>query len=182
MIRDLLALRPIWQFTQKTLSYLHSTKIEQMTKTMVILKTGAIFLCCIRCDPIPRQTSVQRLAHTRNVTTCCYLRHVCGDSFHAFRSPRVSGVEMEIYERSLQALLSSAPSLVRSREAHFAYTQIGELPRRLDENQNLIRTLEICVGLSWGTRKVPPKLKMLILTSKLLKEPSNRAIAVFPFF
>ena len=71
MIRDLLALRPISQFTQTTLSYLHSTKIEQMTKTMVILKTGAIFLCCIRCDPIPRQTSVQRLAHTRNVTTCC---------------------------------------------------------------------------------------------------------------
>ena len=72
MICDLLALRPISQITQKTLSYLHSTKIEQMTKTMVIFKTGAIFLCCIRCDPIPRQTSVQRLAHTRNVTTCCY--------------------------------------------------------------------------------------------------------------
>ena len=30
-------------------------------------------------------------------------------------------MEMKIYERSLQALLSSAPSLVRSREAHFAY-------------------------------------------------------------
>ena len=79
MTRDLLALRPISQFTQKTLSYLHSTKIEQMTKTMVIFKTGAIFLCCIRCDPIPRQTSVQRLAHTRNVTTCCCFSNDDGD-------------------------------------------------------------------------------------------------------
>ena len=50
---------------------LHSTKVERMTKTMVIFKRGAIFLCCVRCDPIPPQTSVQRLAHTRNVTTCC---------------------------------------------------------------------------------------------------------------
>ena len=76
MICDLLALRPISHITKKTLPYLHSTKIEQMTKTMVIFKRGAIFLCCIRCDPIPPQTSVQRLAHTRNVTTCCY----CGMS------------------------------------------------------------------------------------------------------
>ena len=36
MICDLLALRPISHITKKTLSYLHSTKIEQMTKTMVI--------------------------------------------------------------------------------------------------------------------------------------------------
>ena len=71
MICDLSALRPISHITQKTFSYLHSTKIEQMTKTMVIFKRGAIFLCCVRCDPIPPQTSVQRLAHTRNVTTCC---------------------------------------------------------------------------------------------------------------
>ena len=54
------------------LSALHKDR-EQMTKTMVIFKRGAIFLCYIRCDPIPPQTSVQRLAHTRNVTTCCYL-------------------------------------------------------------------------------------------------------------
>ena len=73
MICDLLALRPISHITKKTLPYLHSTKIEQMTKTMVIFKRGAIFLCCVRCDPIPPQTSVQRLAHTRNVTTCCCL-------------------------------------------------------------------------------------------------------------
>ena len=71
MICDLLALRPISHITKKNLRYLHSTKIEQMSKTMVIFKRGAIFLCCIRCDPIPPQTSVQRLAHTRNVTTCC---------------------------------------------------------------------------------------------------------------
>ena len=54
------------------LSALHKDR-EQMTKTMVIFKRGAIFLCCVRCDPIPPQTSVQRLAHTRNVTTCCCL-------------------------------------------------------------------------------------------------------------
>ena len=77
MICDLLALRPISHITKKTLSYLHSTKIEQMTKTMVIFKRGAIFLCCIRCDPIPPQTSVQRLAHTRNVTTCCFAELAC---------------------------------------------------------------------------------------------------------
>ena len=75
MICDLLALRPISHITKKTLSYLHSTKIKQMSKTMVI-KRGAIFLCCIRCDPIPPQTSVQRLAHTRNVTTCCLDYHI----------------------------------------------------------------------------------------------------------
>ena len=71
MICDLLALRLISHFVQKTLSFLHSTKIEQITKTMVMFKTGAIFLCCIRYHPIPPQTSVQRLAHTHNVTTCC---------------------------------------------------------------------------------------------------------------
>ena len=52
------------------------TKIEQITKTMVIFKTSAIFLCCIRCDPIPSQTSAQRLAHTCNVTTCCFCSHL----------------------------------------------------------------------------------------------------------
>ena len=35
MICNLLALRPILHITQKTLSYLNSTKIEQMTETMV---------------------------------------------------------------------------------------------------------------------------------------------------
>ena len=41
------------------------------------------------------------------------------------RSPGVSGVEMKIYERSLQALLSSAPrSRVLARLASLA--QIGE--------------------------------------------------------
>ena len=71
MICDLLAMTPISHIVQKTLSFLHSTKIEQITKTMVMFKTGAIFLCCIRYYPIPPQTSVQRLEHTRNVTTCC---------------------------------------------------------------------------------------------------------------
>ena len=59
------------------------------------------------------------------------LRHVCGDSFHALRSPGVSGVEMKIYERWLQALFSSAPrSRVLARLALLA--QIGELARRLN--------------------------------------------------
>ena len=58
------------------------------------------------------------------------LRHVCGDSFHALRSPGVSGVEMKIYERSLQALLSSAPrSRVLARLTSLAH--IGKLARRL---------------------------------------------------
>ena len=86
MLCDSLALRPISYITKKTLPYLHSTKIEQMTKTMVIFKRGAIFLCCIRCDdcdPIPPQTSVQRLAHTRNVTTCCWQDWAC--KFVTFR-------------------------------------------------------------------------------------------------
>ena len=38
---------------------------------MVTLKSGAIFLCCIRYDPMPPQKSVQRLTHTRNVAICC---------------------------------------------------------------------------------------------------------------
>ena len=67
---DLLALRPILHITQKTLSFLHSTKVEQITKTMVIFKTGSIFLYCIPCNPMPSQTSVHRLANTLNVTTC----------------------------------------------------------------------------------------------------------------
>ena len=56
----------------------------------------------------------------------CNLRHVCGDSFHALRSPGVSGVEMKICKGWLQALLSSAPhSRVLARLASLA--QIGEL-------------------------------------------------------
>ena len=47
-----------------------------------------------------------------NLTDGCYFsnrRDVCGDRFHALRCSGVSGVEMQIYERSLQAVLSSAP-------------------------------------------------------------------------
>ena len=57
-------------------------------------------------------------------------RDVCGDRFHALQSHGVSGLKMKIYERSLQALLSSAPrSRVLARFASLA--QIGELTRRL---------------------------------------------------
>ena len=66
------------------------------------------------------------------------LQHVCGDSFHALRSPGVSGAEMEIYERSLQALLSPAPlSRVLARLASLA--QIGELARRLLKNRSHLK-------------------------------------------
>ena len=65
-----------------------------------------------------------------NLTGGCHfsnLPHICGDSFHALQSPGVSRVEMKIYERSLQALLSLAPcSHVLARLA-----QIGELACRL---------------------------------------------------
>ena len=50
MICGLLALRPISHITEKTLSFLHSTKEEQKTKTMVTFETCAIFLYCIRRD------------------------------------------------------------------------------------------------------------------------------------
>ena len=44
MIFDLLALRPISHITQKTLSFLHSKRIEQITKTMVlVLKQAPLF-------------------------------------------------------------------------------------------------------------------------------------------
>ena len=44
MICDLLALRPISHITQETLSFLHSTRIEQITKTMVlVLKQAPLF-------------------------------------------------------------------------------------------------------------------------------------------
>ena len=44
-----------------------------------------------------------------NLTGSCHfsnLWHVCSDSFHTLQCHRVSRVEMEIYERSLPALLS----------------------------------------------------------------------------
>ena len=124
MICDLLALRPISHITQKTLSYLHSTKIEQITKTMVISKRGAIFLCCVRCDPIPPKTSVQRLAHTRNVTTCCSteedsLDHIqirilwilAGTQTLIYFSFRSFGKHPHVRERKINCLFSSSPTL-----------------------------------------------------------------------
>ena len=60
-----------------------------------------------------------------NSTGGCHFsnrREVCGNRFHALRSPGVSGVEMKICERSLQALLCSVPrSRANSREARFAH-------------------------------------------------------------
>ena len=53
------------------------------------------------------------------------------------QSPGASGVEMKLYERSLQALLSSVPrSCVLARLASLAQT--GELAHRLFESRNLI--------------------------------------------
>ena len=73
---DLLAVRPCPQIAQKTLSFLHSTEREKITKMMIIFKTPAILVCFLRHDPIKPQASVRRLAHTHNVTTCCSIR-VC---------------------------------------------------------------------------------------------------------
>ena len=78
-----------------------------MTKTMVIFKRGAIFLCCVRCDPIPPQTSVQRLAHTRNVTTCCW-----EDAESDFAIPFVD--ENDYSEISAKAV-SAKPKLKKNR-------------------------------------------------------------------
>ena len=76
------------------------------------------------------ETSLARTAVTSGGCHFFNLRHVYGDSFHALPSPGVSGVEMKIYERSLQALLSSVPrSRVLARLASLA--QIGELAPRL---------------------------------------------------
>ena len=89
------------------------------------------------------------------------LLHVCGDNFHALRSPGVSGVEMKIYERWLQALLSSAPcSRVLARLALLA--QIGELGRRLSQT-SFLEFLIAQVNIKWpwisnifkGKRNVP---------------------------
>ena len=55
-ICDLLALRPSSHITQKTLYFLYSTEIKQITKTTVIFKTDLIFVCCVRCNPIPPRT------------------------------------------------------------------------------------------------------------------------------
>ena len=48
--------------------------------------------------------------HISGKKRCFDAAHVCGNSFHALRCPAVFGVEMKIYERSLQALLSQPPT------------------------------------------------------------------------
>ena len=55
----------------------------------------------------------------------------------------------------------------------------------MDQNQKLIRTLGICVWFvleALGQEECHVILRMLILTSKSVKEPSNRSIDVFPYF
>ena len=87
-----------------------------------------------------KRVSRERASERRSGCHFSNLRHVCGDSFHALRSPGISGVEMKIYERWLQALLSSAPrSRVLARLASLA--QIGELARRLNYIQLLALVL-----------------------------------------
>ena len=87
-----------------------------------------------------------------NLTGGCHfsnLRHVCGDSVHALQSPGVSGVEMKIYETSLQALLSLAPRL----SVFASLTQMGELARRLALNKQTIITLRSSLRLKFPIRK-----------------------------
>ena len=151
MICDLLALRPISHITQKTLSYLHSTKIEQMTKTMVIFKTGAIFLCCIRSDPIPRQTSVQRRAHTRNVTTCCF-QEQCIDHipYYLWGLSRALFFPTTFLEIAVARLRISAQKLVliagyiwvtRSRKRWYFCTTSGGTSKNLELKGKILEYL-----------------------------------------
>ena len=82
------------------------------------------------------------------------LQHVCSDSFHALRSPGVSGEEIKIYERSLQALLSSAPrSRVLARLTSLA--QMAELARRLTQTFQSVNhervELVLLLRCSWGS-------------------------------
>ena len=110
------------------------------------------------------ETSLARTAVTSGGCHFFNLRHVYVDSFHALPSPGVSGVEMKIYERSLQALLSSVPrSRVLARLASLA--QIGELAPRL----SLHMCKELChVTLFHGLKleKLDQLFKILILSLK----------------
>ena len=78
------------------------------------------------------------------------LRQVCGDSFHALRCLGISGVEMKIYEWSLQVLpsLHRRPPLRLLSRAFRASTfhdilQIGSLLAGYEE-----RSAELAIKLS----------------------------------
>ena len=62
------------------------------------------------------------------------LRHVCGDSFHALRCSGTSGVEMKIYEWSLQALLPlPRPRFCQSPLACLSRVHFSRYPSRLSD-------------------------------------------------
>jgi len=50
--------------------------------------------------------SVDKKKYISGKKRCFDAAHVCGNSFHALRCPGVFGMEMKIYERSLEAILS----------------------------------------------------------------------------
>ena len=62
------------------------------------------------------------------------LRHVCGDVFHALRCSGASGVEMKIYEWSLQALLPLLrPRFCQSPLACLSGVHFSRYPSRLSD-------------------------------------------------
>ena len=62
------------------------------------------------------------------------LRHVCGDGFHALRCSGTSGVEMKIYEWSLQALLPlPRPRFCQSPLACLSRVHFSRYPSRLSD-------------------------------------------------
>ena len=60
----------------------------------------------MRSDMLTFVFQLIKKKHISGKKRCFDAAHVFGTSFHALRCPAVFGVEMKIYERSLQALLS----------------------------------------------------------------------------
>ena len=73
-ICDLFALRPFPHIAQKTLYFLHSKDIRQITKTTVIFETRAIIVCCMRSAIQFHHKLPSSGSHTRNIITCCFLK------------------------------------------------------------------------------------------------------------
>ena len=93
MICDLLALRPISHITKKTLSYLHSTKIEQMTKTMVILKEAPFFFAAFAAIQYyhKRPSSGSRILATLPLAVACIKAWAGRDERGILREARDEG-------------------------------------------------------------------------------------------
>ena len=87
------------------------------------------------------------------------LRHVCGDGFHALRCFGTSGVEMKIYEWSLQALLPlPRPRFCQSPLACLSRVHFSRYPSRLSDRHLILMFLvlynKICLRKSEVWRNV----------------------------